>query len=235
MKYINRYTFFARYLPGLISILPVTLLYFFLTKKYSNYDLQEYFQSLTFIMGISVSFLVSFLAGTIVKELGSSLERKYFNGRLEFPTNTMLLFEDQKLPKKVKEKYGHKIYSDYELTRLSEAKEKNDKVEALKVLQQASRFLCAKYQQHSQVKDANIAYGLVRNLSGGLWISLPTSILGVIAAIIFKEKSLLVWSIISTIIFAFLFFFHKKWIRENAEKFAHKIITVYLADNNSKN
>lgn len=235
MKQVSRYTFFARYLPGLISILPVTLIYFFLTKKYSSYELNEYLESLTFIMGISVSFLLAFLVSMVVRELGSSLEKRYFKNRVEFPTNTMLLFADDRLPKKTKELYGEKIRTDFNLVRLSEAKEKINRAEALKVLHQASRFLCTQYQQHSQVKDANIAYGFVRNLSGGLIISLPTSILGVIAGIILNENSLLVWSVVSTVIFALLLLLHKKWIIENAEKFAYKIITVYLANATSEN
>jgi len=87
MKYLNRYTFFARYIPGLISIFPLTLLYFFLTKRYNDFELKEYFESVTFLLGISATFILTFFVSMIIGEFGSFLENKYFNNRLGFPTN----------------------------------------------------------------------------------------------------------------------------------------------------
>jgi hypothetical protein len=230
IKLYNKYTFFARYIPALLSVLPITLVYFFLTKRFSSYDLKEYLQSMAFFLGVGLTFLLSYFLSMIVRELGSFLEKKYFKNRMEFPTNTMMLYEDDRLPKATKDAYGKKIIADFKINRLSETKEKNDRFEALKTLHQASRFVCAKYQQHSQVKDANIAYGFVRNLSGGLFISLPASVAGIVTGIILNDRSLLLWSCVSIMIFGLLLLFHRKLIKENAEKFAYKILTVYLSD-----
>src|ERR1035437_8093296 len=231
MKYLNRYTFFARYIPGLISIFPLTVIYFFITKKYSDFKLNEYFESVTFLLGISATFVLSFFVSMIIREFGSFLEKKYFNNRLGFPTNYLMLYQNDKLPYQSKERYGDKINKDFGLRRLNESQERNNVDEAIKILSQASRMVSTKYQQNEQVKDANIAYGFSRNVSGGLLLSIPSSIAGIIVGFILKENSLVLWSSVAAIIFIFLAFFHKQWIIGNAEKYAEKIIAVYLSDN----
>jgi hypothetical protein len=230
MKYLNKYIFFARYLPGLISIFPLTLIYFFVTKTHSEYELKEYFESTTFILGISGTFVLTFFASMITREFGTFLEKKYFNDRSSFPTNYLMLYQDNKLPYQSKEKYGEKIQSDFGLKRLNEFEEKSNVDEATKILAQASRVLSTRYQQNEQVKDANIAYGFSRNVSGGLFLSLPASIAGIIIGLVLKENSLILWATVSTIVFLLIAFFHKKWIKQNAEKYAEKLFSVYLID-----
>jgi hypothetical protein len=230
MKYLNRYTFFARYLPGLISIFPLTLIYFFVTKTHTDFELKEYFESITFILGISATFVLTFFISMITREFGTFLEKKYFNDRSNFPTNYLMLYQNNKLPFQSKEKYGEKIQSDFGLKRLNEFEEKGNIDEAIKILAQASRVLSTRYQQNEQVKDANIAYGFSRNISGGLFLSLPASITGIIIGLLLKENSLILWSIVSTIIFLSIAFFHKGWIKQNAEKYAEKLFSVYLLD-----
>ncbi len=166
----------------------------------------------------------------VIREFGSSLERKYFNNRLAFPTSYLMLYTNHTLPTQIKKKYGDKIKHDFGIKRLTETEEINDKNEALKILSQASRMLSTKFQQNEQVKDAIIAYGFSRNVSGGLFLSIPTSITGVIIGAVTGENSLLLWDAIAAIIFCGLAFFHKSWIIQNAEKYAEKLISVYLAD-----
>lgn len=231
MKYSNRYTFFARYLPGLISIFPLTLIYFFATKTHSDYQLKEYFESTTFILGIPGTFVLTFFISMIIREFGTFLEMKYFKNRNGFPTNYLMLYQNDKLPLQSKKQYGEKLQQDFGIRRLDEFEETNNNDEAIKVLTQASRLLSTKYQQNEQLKDANIAYGFARNVSGGLFISLPASIAGIITGIVMKENSLLLWAAVSAVTFLFLAAFHKKWIRQNAEKYAEKLFSVYSLDN----
>lgn len=230
MKYLNRYKFFARYIPGLISIFPLTLIYYFLTKRYKGFELKEYFESVTFLLGISATFVLTFFISMIIREFGSFLEKRYFNNRLSFPTNYLMLYQNEELPNQIKTKYGDKIKNDFGLKRLNEQEERDKIPEAIKILNQASRMVSTKYQQNEQVKDANIAYGFSRNVSGGLFLSIPGSIAGIILGIFFKEYSLLFWSSVSALIFIVLVLFHKKWIVGNAEKYAEKLISVYLSD-----
>lgn len=231
MKYLNRYTFFARYLPGLISIFPLTLIYFFVTKTHSDYELKEYFESTIFILGISGTFVLTFFISMITREFGTFLEKKCFNNPNGFPTNYLMLYQNDKLTHQSKKKYGEKLQKDFEIRRLDEFEEIDNNDEAVKVLTQASRVLSTKYQQNEQIKDANIAYGFARNVSGGLFISLSASIAGIITGIVIKDNSLLLWTSVSAITFLLVAVFHKKWIRQNAEKYAEKLFSVYLLDN----
>lgn len=230
MKYLNRYTFFARYIPGLISALPLTLLYFFVTKRFNDYELKEYFESVTFILGISATFILTFFISMITRELGSFLEKKYFITNQGFPTNYLMLYQNNNLPNQSKDRYGEKLYTDFGIKRLNAIDENNNIDEAIKILSQASRMVSTKYQQNEQVKDANIAYGFARNLSGGLFISIPASITAIIVGFFLNDDALILWSSVAAIIFIILSFFHKQWIISNAEKYGEKLITVYLSD-----
>lgn len=231
MKFLNKYIFFARYIPGLISLFPVTLIYFFLTKQYNNFELSEYFESTTFLLGISATFILTFFVSMVVREFGSTLEGKIFNNRLGFPTNYLLLYQNDKWPKQIKEKYSSKVYNDFGLRLLNEYEENANIEEAFKVLNQASRLVSTKYQQQEQIRDANISYGFSRNVSGGLLLSIPSSIVGIVTGLLLKENSLLLWSSFSAICFITVSIFYKQWIIRNAEKYAEKLISVYLADN----
>ncbi len=92
---------------------------------------------------------------------------------------------------------------------MNEQAEADNVNEALKILSQVSRLISTKYQQNEQVKEANISYGFSRNVSSGLFLSIPASVAGVIVGYILKEDSLALWSLISAIVFVVIAFFHR--------------------------
>ena len=230
MRFFNRYIFFARFIPGLISILPATIIYFFLIKRNSDYELREYFETSVFLLGISATFILTFFVAMVVREFGNTLEKRYFNHRLGFPTNYLMLFQNEKLPKQIKMKYREKVLADFGLHLSTEYEEIQNPAEAVRLLSQASRLVGTKYQQQEQVKDANIAYGFARNVSGGLFLSIPASISGIVTGLILKEYPLLFWCAAALFIFLVVLIFHKHWIMRNAEKYAEKLLAVYLSD-----
>lgn len=230
MKNINKYVLFARYIPAAITILPITVIYFFITRNNSELDLMSYLESFTFLLGISMSFIISYFTSSVVREFGDFLENKYFEKKLTLPTNYLMLYENDRLPLQTKKKYSKKILNDFGIKTLKEQEEILNKTEALKILQQAAKILSTKYQQNQQIQDANISYGFSRNLSGGLFISLPISLLGILIGIIYKENTLILWSSTLSFVYSLIALFHKKWMVNNAEKYAEKMFAVYLID-----
>ena len=164
----------------------------------------------------------------IVRELGYFLEKKFFKYRLGFPSAYLMLYSDNRFPNQMKSLYGRKIYSDFSLTRLNEMEEARNQPEAIRELQQASRLLSTRYQQNEQVKEANIAYGFSRNVSGGLLISIPSAIAGVCVGLFVHLQPLMLWSAVCAFIYLLVAFFHKSWITNNTEKYAEKLFSVYL-------
>ena len=228
MKYLNKYVILARYIPGLVTLVPISLIYFFLTKQESEYSLSEYLRSFTFIIGLSGSFIFTFFMSMIVRELGYYLEKRYFKYKMGFPSTYLMLYSDTRLPNQIKNLYGRKIYSDFSLTRLNHIEEGNNQPEALRILNQASRVLSTRYQKNEQIKDANIAYGFCRNVSGGLFISIPSAIAGVCVGLFAHLQPLVFWSALFTGIYLLVAIFHKSWITNNSEKYAEKLFSVYL-------
>lgn len=233
MMKVNRYTLYARYFPGLISIIPLTLIYFFLTARYTEYGLEDYVKNTAFLFGVSGTLVLTYFISMVVRELGCYLERKYYISKQGFPTTYLMLYSNERLPKQTKALYGKRISNDFRITRLTAAEEVSDPKEAVRTLNQASKFLSTKYQQHEQVRDANIAYGFSRNTSGGLFLSIPSSIAGIIFGWQLHEKSLMLWSAACLLIFLMLALFHKTWIRVNSEKYAEKVFAVYLGEMNN--
>lgn len=227
---VNRYTLYARYFPALISIIPLTLIYFFLTPRYTEYGLEEYIKSTAFLFGVSGTFVLTYFISMVVRELGCYLERLYYQSKQGFPTTYLMLYGNERLPRQTKALYGQRISNDFRITRPTPKEEDKDPVEAVRILTQASKCLSSRYQQHEQVKDANIAYGFSRNASGGLFISVPSSIVGIVLGWQLQEHSLLVWSTVCFGIYALLALFHKTWIRVNSEKYAEKVFSIYLGE-----
>jgi len=228
MKYLNKYIILARYIPGLITLVPLSLIYFFITKQESEYSLSDYLKSFTFVVGLSGSFVLTFFMSMVVRELGYYLEKKYFKRKMGFPSTYLMLYSDTKLPIQMKNLYGRKIYSDFSLTRLNEIEEANNPPEALRTLSQASRMVSTRFQQHEQVKDANVAYGFCRNVSGGVFISIPSALVGVCIGLYIHLQPLVVWSAVCAGIYLLIAIFHKSWITNNSEKYAEKLFSVYL-------
>lgn len=229
MKLFNRYIFFARYLPGLITLAPAALLYFILTSHYTAYTLPAYFTSTIFIAGISGTFVLTFFVSMTAREFGTYLECKYFKKKLGFPTSYLMLYSNGSMPVQVKDQYGNSIKRDFGLNRLDATEELASQVDALQILNHASRLLSTKYQQHEQVKDANISYGFCRNMCGGLFISIPLAIVGIIVGLWLKMTVLVFWSSTIFFILALVALLHKKWMTTNAEKYAEKLLSVYLS------
>lgn len=229
MKLLNRYVFFARYLPGLITLTPAALLYFILTSHYTAYTLPAYLTSTTFIAGISGAFVLTFFVSMAAREFGTYLERRYFKNKLGFPTSYLMLYSNVNMPVQIKDRYGNNIKRDFGLNRLNAIEEQTSQAEALQILNHASRLLSTKYQQHEQVKDANISYGFCRNICGGLFISLPLAVIGITVGLWLKMTVLLFWSSTIFFILVMLAVLHKKWMTTNAEKYAEKLLSVYLS------
>ncbi len=227
---LNRYTLFASYLPGLINFIPFTLIYFFGTLKYSDYSISDYVVSLSFIMGFSMTFIMTYFFSIMTKGLGTQLENRYFKNKNGFPTSYLMSFNNNLLPTQTKINYRKKIKIDYKLNLLNSDEEKNEPLEARGILNQASKLLSTKYQQNNQVKDANINYGFVRNLSGGLFISIPFSIASIFFGYFLNDNRLLFWSSVLTLVYILIAIFHKKWLIINAEKYAEKLFSIYFLD-----
>jgi hypothetical protein len=227
---VNRYSLYARYFPGLISIIPVTLIYFFLTARYTEFGLEDYVKSTAFLFGVSGTLVLTYFISMVVRELGCYLERKYYISKQGFPTTYLMLYSNERLPRQTKALYGQRISNDFRITRLTAVEEVGDPMEAVRTLNQASKFVSTKYQQHEQVKDTNIAYGFSRNTSGGLFISIPSSLVGIILGWQLHVNSLMLWSGVCLLVFLMLALYHKHWIRVNSEKYAEKVFAVYLGE-----
>jgi hypothetical protein len=109
-----------------------------------------------------------------------------------------MLYQNEKSPRQTKEQYGQKVNDDIGIKRLPGIEESENTKEALKVLGQVSDLLSTKYQQHEQVTDANIVYGL--------FLSVPASILAIIVGVLIKDYSLLLWASIIAAVFTSLVF-----------------------------
>lgn len=229
MKYINKYHLFARYIPGIITMLPFTMIYFFITQKYTRLALSDYTVFLKVGLSISITLVGGYVASMISRELGSFLEKKYFINRSNFPTAYLMMYENNKWPLQVKKRYTEKIYLDFGLQLLTEKTEKKNPSEALKLLSQAGRLLATTFQQNTQVKDANIAYGFSRNVSGGLILALPVSVSGIVIAALMQIPAMIVWLSALSILYLLVAIFHKRWIIINAEKYAEKLFAIYLS------
>lgn len=228
MKLFNRYIFFARYLPGLITLLPASLIYFYITKEYAKYKLSDYMLSVPFFCGVSATFIITYFVSMVTREFGSLLEARYFHKRMGFPSTYNLLWSGTKLSRQDKQRYAEKIKREFQLSLFDEHQEASDRDEAIRLLNQASRLLSTKYQQNAQVKEANIAYGFARNVSGGALISLPLSIIGIILGAILPVPALTLWSSFLSALSLIIIMFHKPWIILNAEKYSEKILSVYF-------
>ena len=159
------------------------------------------------------------------------LQDDLFKNELYFPTTSFLLYLDNEYTAGRKEKIREKIKKDFDIELLNAENEKNDENEARKRIKEAVDLIRNKVKGGHLILQHNIEYGFVRNLIGGMIISLPVSFFSAFFFIYEKNNPAAISSMILFLFYSFIFLTKKNTLLYFARNYANILYNEYLTSN----
>ena len=227
-KSFDEYEIKARYIPALIASIPIIVLV-------SSYERDAFFSlfsaSNSFLVvenitlsAVYIAFLINFqrFVGKYI------IENLVFKNGSEFPTTTMILWNDTSLSKDFKRKLYEKINRDFELNLMHWIKTEDNNYEAKTLARETIALIRNKVKKGHLTHSHNIQYGFMRNMIAGFVLSLPFSIVNIylfIKVIVFNTG--LIFSLFLTFLSAVFIIFLKPILKKLAESYARVLLTEY--------
>jgi len=229
----------ARYVPGIVSALPMIIFSGFIKEEiwiavFRNVEWFLVVENISISM-ITVLFLIHVQRG-IAKHL---FEDRIFDSGKDFPATRMLLVSNSHLSEALKSKVREKIQKDFGITLFSESEETKHLEEARKTIRDAVGLIRKQVGDGDKTLQYNIHYGFSRNLIGGSTLAVPTAIVCAVIAIVQKDIPILVVSSIMTSAFALVLLKSKTIMTHFGNAYAECLLTEYLTtkqeDTNAQN
>ena len=222
-----KYSIYARYVPAVLTSIPLLAFYFFFLRR----DLGEFLSFLNwfqFIKDMSLIsifiFIVSFFSRYISKYV---FEDIIFEKKKKFPTTEFLMPWNDFLSKNTKDKICHMIESDIGIKIVSNDNTENTDREMRKRIVESIKYISNSLRDWIHVLNRNIEYGFMRNF---IWGSVMAFIISIIW-ICFSNYPGLAFNIFTFFIVAYgsAIIFSKKILRSLAETYAETLLLEYIS------
>jgi hypothetical protein len=167
----DEYEIKARYIPCLISVIP--LVHFLILLLGVNFW-KSLSANISWLLVVDLSLSVVITVALIQVQCDIAkhwIEESIFGkGGKFFPTTDLLLFSDQTLSRHSKMLLRKKVLYDFQFNLMDEKMESSDKDEARRLSREAIGFIRGFVVKGRMTHQYNIRYGFMRNLMGGfLW------------------------------------------------------------------
>ena len=233
-KLLNPYTIIARYLPAILSALPLLVIWYYLSDNFELEGLASFILNIKLPNAGSITLSLALLHfySLAIREISKYFQRQYFTGKgaKGFPTTYLMTYSDSTFSDSYKDKYRKHISNRFNFELLSKEDESTDIIEAKKRLNEATGLVKAEIQGGYLVLAHNIGFGFFRNLIGGTIISMPVCITGILLGWFLIENSKVMISILAIIFFPYLllFLFRRSILVHNGEAYAQKLFDEFI-------
>lgn len=237
-KLLNTYAIFARYLPALLSALPVFVFWFYLSDNVQLEELISFILSLKFLGRVTFSVAFLYIYSLVIREVSKHFQRKYFTGDSArgFPTTYLMMYSDNTFSNNYKDKYRKLISNQFGFELLNKEEEEANLIEAKKRLNEATDLVKAEIQDGYLVLKHNIWFGFYRNFIGGTIISMFFCIAGILLGWYFVEdnKALIFMLGVLFFIYFLIFLFRRSILVRNGEAYAKQLISEFIVGKASR-
>lgn len=172
----NTYYLKARLFPAIICAVPILSTYFFgFSEKTKSFI--DFLQGFTWTGDVTISIALIFLMVQLNRFAAKELfQRLFFSDEIRMPTTNFLLYSDSFLAKDIKNKIRQKIHTDFDISLADENFEKENELEARKIIITAVSQIRNKTRGNSLLLQHNIEFGFMRNLIGGATLALVVAL-----------------------------------------------------------
>jgi hypothetical protein len=224
------YITYARFLPAILSALPLFVLWFFLAREAQWKDFLNFIISLKFLGSISLSAVFLYGYSEFIRITSKHFERKYFTSKRGFPTTYFMLYGDQTYSADYKTKFRERVNKTLRLETLEATGEIAQPQEAIARLNEAFNHIRLKVGKGKLVLKHNIWYGFSRNLIGGsiygAIFCIAEILLGWLA---FSDPKLVIVAGVLLLVYSTVLIFKKAILVQNGEAYARQLISEFMA------
>ncbi|MDP8213433.1 MAG: hypothetical protein P9X22_09150 [Candidatus Zapsychrus exili] len=226
----NKYYYYARLFPAILTSMPFIVFYYFTTGTKVHEFLSflwglPVFADLTF-SGILIFALV-YLNRFLSKEV---FQRIYFKDEEDMPTTRYLLLKDDHFTLEIKNQIRDKIELNFRINLLSNQEEVDDESRARKQIVMAVSQIRTFLNKNEMLLRHNMEYGFVRNFLGGCLVAIAVSLFNIY---IFKSLCLnetaCLFSVVLLIIYILFVLFSKFIISRFGHYYAKILYEQYLS------
>lgn len=175
MKF-DKYTILARFIPAILSLPP-----FYLLNRYLlDPEIAKFFgdiYAIHWITAISAPVIFVFVLSQVDRIISKTIfEKSYFKDESAMPTTELLLYSDNTFSHEYKEKIRKKIFKDFNIILSSRQVELTDMQTARKKIVESVGLIRKRVKSGPLLQQYNLEYGFFRNMVGGSFLDLMTSL-----------------------------------------------------------
>src|SRR3990167_3318086 len=198
-KLMTTYELYARYLPALLTGLPLIILVFYLSKSAAAKELIDYILSLKFFGTISMSFVFLYFYAQLIRTTAKAFEKHYFLTKRGFPTTYFMLYSDP-------------TYA-----------ESFNQAEAKRLLNDITKQMILLVGDGQLVGKHNQWYGFFRNLIGGCpYGGLCAMVAALLGVMVLHDSALAIGSLVLVLIYAGVLLTRRAILVQHAEAYARQ-------------
>ena len=233
-KALNPYTIFARYLPALVSALPLLVIWYYMSAKFQLDGLASFILNAKVPEAGEITFSLAILHfySLLIREISKYFQRHYFTGDRAkgFPTTYLMTYSDSTFSDSYKDKYRELISKQFNIELLNKEDERGNITEARKRLNEATELVKAEMQNVYLVLKHNIWFGSLRNLIGGIITSMLFCIVGILLGLFLIDSNEVMIFILVLLFFFYLlvFLFRRPILVHNGEAYAQKLFAEFI-------
>lgn len=220
----DKYTFFARFLPTIISLIPFFVFqYFFLDNLI--FDNLNALNKYSTILHSFVIVIAIYISSIITRGFGKDLiEKFYFIKNNKFPTTQILLGKKEIMSKQQFKLLKEKIKKDFNIDLISKCS-KNEKL--MRIKDSVKRILYKVGHENKILNQYNAEYGFFRNLAGGFLIYFLITLLLIIFS--YSDNIILFKVSLALLVIEITFMISSWFILDNyGTKYAEQLFSLYL-------
>jgi hypothetical protein len=230
-KFWDEYEVKARYLPCLVSVIPLS--HFFISLLGQDFFHKIFSESswLFVVSNISLPLVLVLCLIQVQTTFSKHFieERVFGRGGENFPTTNMLLFEDDAISQERKAAIHNKLAKYFNLTLPVLKDEKENEKNARMQAREAASYIRKKVGKGVMTYQYNIRYGFFRNLIGGsIWV-IPGCIGCAVLYGINKEWIFVWFFSFIALLFLMLLFLKKRILASVAFSYADSLFNDFLA------
>ena len=233
-KVINPYTIFGRYLPAIVSALPVLVIWYYLSDNFQLEGLASFILNAKVPEAgeITFSLAILYFYSLLIREISKYFQRHYFTGDRAkgFPTTYLMTYSDSTFSDSYKDKYRELISKQFDFELLNKEDERINITEARKRLNEATDLVNTEMQSVYLVLKHNIWFGSLRNFIGGTILSMLFCAVGIFLGLSFIENNEVVIFILAFLFSFYLlvFLFRRPILVHNGEAYARKLFAEFI-------
>lgn len=225
----NMYTLIARWVPAVLCVAPLVLIYVFLIRDPIKPFFDAYL-SLKWVADVPTTAVLLFAMAMAGRAAGKDIFERWWFGAdgIRMPTTLFLLYKDGEYSPEFKARLRTKIRVDFGIQLPSVDEESTNEQRSRKRIAEAVSQIRLKVRGGHLVFQHNAEYGFIRNLAGGALIGALISLVAIFLFRYYPNYQATVAAMVMLGFYACLLLFARPVANAHGKRYARVLFQEYM-------